>query len=126
MKGISSRQSSRVAWLPMEHRRRNPLLPLVFDGRFICNHGPEDVMHLLFLCPMAQELWTNLGLLDSIQDSVQVDHSGSYVLEHLITRQDNSTQGFNGAGMKEVISITSLYLWWIWRRGTRDEMVPPM
>jgi ribonuclease HI len=34
--------------------------------------------------------------------------------------------GFDHVGLKEVISITSWYLWWMRRRRTHDEAVPPV
>jgi hypothetical protein len=44
---------------------------------------PEDVKHLLFECDMARELWSSLGISDVIGEAIQVDRSGSVVLEHL-------------------------------------------
>jgi hypothetical protein len=34
--------------------------------------------------------------------------------------------GFDHVGLKEVIAITSWYLWWMRRRPTHDEVVPPI
>jgi hypothetical protein len=65
-----------------------------------------------------------LGLDQVIEEALHVDREGSAILEHLLQLQDNSMVGFDGAGLKEVISITSWYLWWIRRKRTHDESVP--
>jgi hypothetical protein len=92
----------------------------------ICRTGPEDVLHLLFACPTAREFWRNLGLENTIQECTLVDRSGFAVLEHLLRRQDNSVDGVNNLGTKEIVCVTSWYLWWMRRRRTRGEPVPPI
>jgi ribonuclease HI len=67
-----------------------------------------------------------MGILDIITDAVQTDRSGSVVLEVLLRRHDNSLQGFENMGLKETIMVTCWYLWWIRRRRTHNESVPPM
>jgi hypothetical protein len=32
----------------------------------LCNQGAEDVLHLLFRCPLARDLWEMLGLDDLV------------------------------------------------------------
>jgi hypothetical protein len=39
----------------------------------ICKQGPEDIQHLLFLCPATQDLWTQLGLQDVINGATLED-----------------------------------------------------
>jgi ribonuclease HI len=86
--------------------------------------GPEDVLHLLFTCPAAQEIWRNLGISNIIDEATQADRSGSAVLEHLLMVQDNTVQGLDNVGLRELVCVTSWYLWWIRRRRTREEHVP--
>jgi hypothetical protein len=52
----------------------------------ICKQGPEDIQHLLFMCPTAQDLWTQLGLQDVISEATLVYRSGSTTLEVLLRR----------------------------------------
>jgi ribonuclease HI len=92
----------------------------------ICNQGPEDISHLLFQCETARDLWNKLGIADLILEAEQVDRAGSSVLEELLRRQDNTLAGFSEIGLKELISVSCWYLWWIRRRRTHNEVVPPI
>jgi hypothetical protein len=67
-----------------------------------------------------------LGLSDIVNEVVQVDWSGSVVLEELLRRQDNSFKDFSNIGLKEVMSVSGWYLWWIRRRRTHNEDVSPI
>jgi hypothetical protein len=75
---------------------------------------------------MARDLWENLGIADIIIEAEQVDRAGSTVLEELLRRQDNTVVGFSNIGLKELISVSCWYLWWIRRRMTHNEVVPPI
>jgi hypothetical protein len=92
----------------------------------ICGQGPEDIRHLLFSCPMAQELWHTFGLHEIIADSALLDYSGSSILENLLRSNSGNLQGFDDVGLLEVIVITCWYRWWLRRRSTNNESVPPM
>ena len=92
----------------------------------ICNQGPEDIRHLLFQCQIAQDMWNSLGLMGIIDEAMQGDRAGSAVLEILLRRQDNDYNNFDNVGLKELISVTSWYLWWIRRRHTHNEDVPQL
>jgi ribonuclease HI len=48
------------------------------------------------------------------------------MLEHILRRQDNSLPGFTDIGLKETISVVCSYLWWLRRRKTHNEQVPPI
>jgi hypothetical protein len=59
------------------------------DGQCpICRQGPEDVKHLIFTCSRSMELWRALGLSHVILEVLEVDRSGSVVLEQIL-RQPN-------------------------------------
>jgi hypothetical protein len=50
----------------------------------ICTQGAEDVKHLLFTCPAAIDVWTELGLQQYILQESAVDRLGSVILENLL------------------------------------------
>jgi ribonuclease HI len=90
----------------------------------VCLSAPENVMHLLFQCNAAREVWAALGIQNIIDDAISVDLSGSAVLEFLLRDQTSSMLGFNSINLKETIGVTCWYLWWRRRRRTYDESVP--
>jgi hypothetical protein len=51
------------------------------------------------------------------------DRSGSAVLEHI---PDNTSSGFEVVQFKEFVAVTCWYLWWLHRRRTHGESVPPV
>jgi hypothetical protein len=48
--------------------------------------------------------------------------------DHSCTRtfatQENTLRGFDGLGLKETISVTCWYLWWLIRCRTHNETIP--
>jgi ribonuclease HI len=91
----------------------------------ICNQAAEDIKHLLFQCETAKHMWDSLGLATVIEEAA-TDRSGSVVLEELLRDTDKMLPGFDGIGQKETIAVAAWYLWWIRRRRTHEESVPPM
>ena len=61
-----------------------------------------------------------------IEDAALVDRSGSAMLEHILCLPDNNIQGFTSINLKEVVTTTCWYLWWLRRQRTHDEVTPPM
>jgi ribonuclease HI len=92
----------------------------------ICSLAAEDVSHLLFLCPAVTDIWEILGLSPVIDQAVQVDRSGSAVLEFILRDQVHPMPGVPSMNMKEVIVTACWYIWWIRRRRVRNEEVPPI
>jgi ribonuclease HI len=92
----------------------------------ICHQGAEDIRHLLFMCPTAVELWTELGIKYIIDDATSVDRAGSGILEYLFRSSTNSFPGMQIVKLKETIAVACWYLWWIRRRRTHNEDVPPL
>jgi ribonuclease HI len=88
--------------------------------------GAEDIAHLLFRCPKAQEIWMHLGLSDIIEDAMNTDRAGSAVLEHILKENDLLVPGYDHIKVKELISVACWYLWWMRRRRTHNEEVPPL
>jgi ribonuclease HI len=92
----------------------------------ICMQEAEDVKHLLFRFATAMELWSSLGIANTIEEAQLIDRSGSAILEHLLRDEENKFSGFDNIGQNEVIGVACWYLWWIRRRRTHEESVPPM
>jgi ribonuclease HI len=91
----------------------------------ICQQDPEDILHLLFQCPTAADLWGTFGLQNFIDAFISANQSGSVVLEQILKSNSNVIPGLD-LGLKEVVSTVAWYLWWIRRRRTHNEDVPPM
>jgi ribonuclease HI len=91
----------------------------------ICQHDPEDILHLLFQCPTTADLWGSFGLQNYIDTIISANQSGSGVLEAILKSNSNVMPGLD-LGLKEVVSTVSWYIWWIRRRRTHNEDVPPM
>ena len=90
----------------------------------ICNQGSEDIRHLLFQCTSATELWRRLGVTHIIDQALQVDRSGSVILEFILSLQDQQLAVHLELNFKQVIIVGGWYLWWIWRRVTHNEAIP--
>jgi hypothetical protein len=82
------------------------------------------VRHLLFQCATTRDLWRELGILDVIDEALNIDLSGSAILEFLLRAQAKALPGFD-IGEKETIGVACWYLWWIRRQRTHDELAPP-
>jgi ribonuclease HI len=83
-------------------------------------------MHLIFQCDTAKQLWAALGLSTVIEEACIVDRSGSAVLEFLMREPDRLLPSFDSIGTKETIAVASWYLWWLRRRRTHNETIPPI
>jgi hypothetical protein len=92
----------------------------------ICNQGPEDIRHLLFQCQPTTELLSSLGLQTVVHEASIVDMAGSGMLEHILHWQDNTLPRFANIGLKETISVACWYIWWLRRRKTNNEQIPPI
>ena len=91
----------------------------------ICHQGAEDIRNILFLCVHAKEVWMRLGMLQLVEDAVPVDRSGSIIFEHLLTLPDDLLMVHSNVNFKQALMVGAWYLWWIRRRMTHDEPVPP-
>jgi hypothetical protein len=62
---------------------------------------------------------------NAISEALLIDRSGSVVLEHAFRDIDRKMSGMEIIGLKETIGVACWYLWWVCRRRTHDEVVPP-
>ena len=67
-----------------------------------------------------------MGIKNIILEAFQEDMSGSGILEVLLRRPENRISGLDNVGLKETIAVMCWYLWWIKRRRTHNEDVPPI
>ena len=88
------------------------------SGEFpICHAAAEDILHLLFQCHKAREMWRLPGLDSIMEAASSIDWAGSVVVEYLLRSNNNTMPGFENIGLKETISVACWYLWWLRCRG---------
>jgi hypothetical protein len=75
----------------------------------ICGIHAEDILHLLFTCDPAKEIWECLGLSSIIANTLLADHSRSAVLEHILCLPNNTPSGFEVVQFKELVSVNCWY-----------------
>jgi hypothetical protein len=63
-------------------------------------------------------VWRKLGVLDKMENAMQVERSGSAVLEELITRYKSVGE------IQELILTSARYIWWMRRQYVHEERVP--
>jgi hypothetical protein len=77
----------------------------------VCLVNAEDLNHMLFKCSRAQEIWKGLGLLECVRAALELDRSGSVVLEELLC---SSKQGGISCTVQNVTATTMVVSWYIW------------
>ena len=75
---------------------------------------------MLFECLPATELWKCLGMFNRIFIELQMERSGSVVLEKLLIQDDNMLSIMPSVGFKEVLITGCWYLWWARRQVTHN------
>jgi ribonuclease HI len=71
-------------------------------------------------------MWECLGLSSIIANALAADRAGSAVLEYILCLPDNIPSGFEVVQLKELVAVTCWYLWWLRRRQTHGESIPPV
>ena len=89
----------------------------------ICSGAAEDIKHLIFSCPRAEEVWRSLGILHIIENAMLVDRSGSVVLEELLRGNRNYPTHSSQVGTKEIVVVGAWYIWWQRREAVKGEKV---
>jgi hypothetical protein len=88
------------------------------------NLFPEDVLHMLFQCQTAADLWRALSLDNIISDAMQTNRSGSVVMEEFLRSSPNIVARYTSFKLQEL--ITCWYIWWLRSRRTHGETIPPI
>ncbi|KQJ89430.1 hypothetical protein BRADI_4g25636v3 [Brachypodium distachyon] len=87
----------------------------------LCAIGAEDILHMLFKCPRAAEIWSLLECQKFISEALEYDRAGSAVLEFLLCSSFRS--GIPPDGFPELVATTCWYLWWERHKIGHDEPV---
>jgi ribonuclease HI len=91
----------------------------------VCKLGPEDINHIMFSCKRAKEVWSELGLMEEIEQAMKVDRSGSVVLEHILRSPKKEIVDIGKVHSHEIIAVASWYIWWQRREFVKGEIVSP-
>jgi hypothetical protein len=92
----------------------------------LCNVEPEDSLHMLFKCPGAANIWSEIGLQNMLNNYMMSGTSGAKVLESLLKSNAQNLPGYESIKTHEVIVVMASYIWWLHRRLTHDEQIPPV
>jgi hypothetical protein len=83
-------------------------------------------MHMVFKCQGAAQIWSALGLDARINEAMCDDRSGAKVFEALLKSPTAQVTGYDEINMQELIAIGAWYIWWLRRRQTHGENIPPI
>lgn len=93
----------------------------------ICPDGADDIRHLLFTCRRARLVWKAFGIMDRIDQALQVDRSGSVVLEEMLRWPRQNSPLLGHLGLQETVAVGAWYIWWERREAMKGVKVkPPM
>ena len=87
----------------------------------LCPNGAEDIKHILFTCGRAKEVWRALSVWDLVAQSIDVDRSGSVVLEEIIRKGEQVCS--MDVGLAEIILTRGWYIWWGRRQFVHGENI---
>jgi hypothetical protein len=91
----------------------------------VCFEGPEDILHLMFSCSRAKDIWRSLGILPYIESTISLNRSGSVVLEEILRDLIQVQNGIIKTDLKELILVGAWYIWWQRREFVKGESVSP-
>ena len=100
-----------VKYWRIDISRSNQIVP-------ICNKGPESIRHLLFVCPVAIQVWKLLGVWDVIQRGLAMNTCGEVMLDYLLSLPDDHIHVLGLPKLRETVATCCWYLWWERRKIT--------
>jgi ribonuclease HI len=92
----------------------------------ICNLEAEDTMHMLFKYQRVAQIWEGLGLTELIERATNDGRSGAHGLEFILKSSQVAVSGYNVLKIQELVAVGCWYIWWLRRRQSHGEQVPPV
>jgi hypothetical protein len=73
----------------------------------ICNVSDEDVLHMIFKCPGAENIWNGLGLFHMVQGAIAQGRSGSETMGCLLSLNQCEMVGFESIKRRELVAVAT-------------------
>jgi hypothetical protein len=81
---------------------------------------------MVFNCDRSALIWEALGITDVINRAISATNSGPQALEEIFKLTSTSAPGLDELRIPELVVVGSWYIWWMRRRQTHGEQVPPI
>jgi ribonuclease HI len=81
---------------------------------------------MLFNCQNAVSIWKGIGLDSKIDEALLSGRPGSEVLASLLGSNNDPMPNYESIQTRELIAVTAWYIWWIRRRLSHGEQIPPI
>jgi ribonuclease HI len=81
---------------------------------------------MIFKCQGAMNIWRSLGLEHLIMDACIDGRSGPAVIQVLFRAPNACVPGYTSIQVHNLIAVAAWYIWWLRRRQTRGEQIPPV
>jgi hypothetical protein len=92
----------------------------------VCGQHPEDILHIVFKCNRSALIWEALGTTDVIDRAISASNSGPQALEKIFKLAMASAPGLDELKIPDLVAVGSWYIWWLRRRQTHGEQIPPI
>jgi ribonuclease HI len=92
----------------------------------LCDQHPEDILHMVFKCNRSVLIWEALGITDVLDRAISASNSGPQALEKILKLAMTTVPGLDELKIPEIVAIGSWYIWWLRRRQTHGEQIPPI
>jgi hypothetical protein len=92
----------------------------------LCDQHPEDILHMVFKCNRSVLIWEALGITDVLDRAISASNSGPQALEKIFKLAMTTVPGLDELKIPEIVAVGSWYIWWLRRRQTHGEQIPPI
>jgi hypothetical protein len=87
----------------------------------VCQHGAEDIKHMMFTCDRARVVWRSLGIWERLQRFLATVRSGSVIIDDIIRREEQIDA--LDVGLAELVLTAGWYIWWERRQYVHGEVI---